>query len=203
MVINPDRGVRTYGLYERDAIVGGLIRDAKLKSHPATPGQLLKLEDIVVLLKPMYLVTASIRQTFSTTVGVIHRLNKTGKEFLFDGMTGERLNMRKMFYNVPDTDMFTAPNYQYIRQTSQYTRPTIHSMVARDMVAKYTKTVSYRGGNNVSYRKVCTPSFNSVSIDRIIEFHVPVYKVKLRCKKRTYDSTMTHTHTRPRYWILA
>lgn len=134
-------------------------------------------------LRPVYQIDYEINANFTTSVGTVHVENSIGK-FFVDGNDGSILpeGLAQYFNQAPRESIRQwgdIPAQERPRNVPfKIPASTIKEKAMQDIIRRHTKTVHYRGRNNQSYSKVCTPSKNDIFIDDISQMYFPEYMVE-------------------------
>lgn len=192
LVSNAPYTLNTYKLHDYADINDMVLGAISLKSYPESPKQLFDIDHIRLVLKPLYFVTLSIHQAFTTSAGLIHEIDVSNEAYLFDGQTAESTNLDPDFYRPPDRNVQISPEYEWAVVPFENNMKVLPSKIKADMIARYTIRKSYRGGNNRVYTKKCVLAPRSIHIHDIIKIHVPAYTVKMRIMDHAYECIVTH-----------
>lgn len=148
-----------------------------LQSSPAPAHDLIKLEPQEAVLEPCYAVSADIAQDFTTSVGLIHRLDERGVMYVFDARTGAALvpAIAGFLAGSAPVEPGAAPLPQCRSSSPGFAMGTtaLKGMVERQMIQDYTRSVSYRGRNNRTYTKTCRPGPRSIRINDVKQVRLP------------------------------
>lgn len=186
--------IYTYQVVDSLAIakeVSPLIDD--LVSHPAPASNLLRISGTRVKLRAMYFASISVQQSFSTSVGLIHRIDVRDMPCLFDGKTGV---LRKPavvhFFGRPSLTTASLPEYNYTRSSFDLDDSTLRRNIIQTTIEEHTAHIEYQGRNNQTYVKKCTPSARNIHIDNLRQVYVPRYYMTLRALGCSYSCHIDH-----------
>ena len=172
------RKIYAYPILERRTVVSALCSSiGKLDSHPEPATDLMHLADMRVSLRAMYFVSVSIRQTFSTSVGVIHETDVRDEHLMFDGSTGAPDESGGGdFFGNPSMDAAGLPE-DCDRTDFMLDEVTLRGHITQEMIDMHTEDVRYRGKNNITYTKKCVPSARNIQINNLRQVYVPHYDI--------------------------
>jgi len=152
----------------------------------------LKLEEVSLRLTSSFMIDFSINATFSTSVGLIHSIDKKSTLFLM-GDNGEPIKplitdpFLPLRYNISelnDRDLKGIKLFEkgkFIKSYKEIKKSAIEAL--RRM---YTKTVSYYGANNVRYTKTCTPRKKDITLSDVKRVFLPILSFEFSLLKRKY-----------------
>ena len=191
--------IYTYPIPERRVVVAALRSNInKLDSHPEPAADLMHLADMRASLSAMYFVSMSIRQTFSTSVGVIHETDVRDEHHMFDGSTGALDESGGGdFFGNPSVDASGLPE-DYDRTSFMLDDVTLRERITQEMIDMHTEHVSYRGKNNVTYTKKCVPSARNVQINNLRQVYVPRCDITLKALDQDHTCDMEYNGTKTR-----
>ena len=148
-----------------------------------------------VTFNPIVSVTADTNAVFETSVGVIHRINERtnfvvhagrGHPTVADDAVATLVAENR--HTTVDLDIerfqevFDEVSDQRFGQTE-----TEYKEWAVDRLQEYhTTTVTYTGGNNVTYNKICEPNLSDISIQSIEPVYLPKVRQTTHLKEYTY-----------------
>lgn len=148
-----------------------------------------------VMFIPVLDVVAKVDATFSTSVGVIHRVNESNR-FTFRAdeegpqrpqariqrlVTEHIRETRRFDENTFDDDFDIVHLNRFERTETEYNEWIIEQV--RDA---HTTTVNYTGGNNVDYSKECRPNVSDVQIQAVTPVYLPVVRHEVRLGEYTH-----------------
>ena len=148
-----------------------------------------------VTFNPIVSVTAETNAVFETSVGVIHRINDRTQFVVHAGRGHPTVAddavatlVRENRHTTVDLDIerfqevFDEVSDQRFGQTE-----TEYKEWAVDRLQEYhTTTVTYTGGNNVTYNKICEPNLSDISIQSIEPVYLPKVRQTTHLKEYTY-----------------
>ncbi len=153
-------------------------------------------------LYPVITAQTKIQREFSTSTGVISRLDETDNVLLDASREGPKLLGEPLNRVLTSTDLDTvsveAADLEEFFDAVQERRFGMTDTEYREWltgreVDRYTHTVTYTGGNNVTYEKTCEPSPSDV---RITDF-LPVYA------PRVYGGVELGVYEYTMDWVVA
>jgi len=148
------------------------------------------IEKIDLRLVPFYIVDFSINATFSTSVGIIHRINEASSILLTD--KGEFTNPVISDYLLPFKHSISTINQANLQDITvhkdEFTAPfkDIKKNAKDVLVRVYTKTVTYYGANNVRYDKTCIPKQKDINILDVKPVYAPLWNILVSILKNKY-----------------
>jgi restriction system protein len=185
-------GVWTYSIpseSDSKAMLGSFLH-SQVDSYPRSPIELLGDWNRSIAYRPIYAVKYEIDATFSTSVGVVHRERSANQVVMFDGNTGQltRDDVVKFFIRESQT-RFAGTHTDFKGELPTFKVDSMSlQRVAKTTIAKlHTRTVPYMGKNNVTYRKVCEPSEQSISIDDIRQLYLPTASIGFKLGNQQYQ----------------
>lgn len=186
--------IYTYDILDRRAVAGELRASASsLDSHPAPAADLMRVAGMRVGLRAMYFAAISIRQTFRTTVGVIHDIDVRGEPYMFDGGTGRPDGPDTVrFYGRPRLNADAMPKHDYTKTAFGLDGSTLRGRIISEMAAAHTARVTYKGRNNRTYTKTCVPSSRNVHVDDLRQVYLPTYYVDVRALDSGHSCRFEH-----------
>jgi restriction endonuclease Mrr len=147
--------------------------------------------------QPVVIVTARIRATFETSVGVVHRVDETDALVLHAGrsgptvLTGSVANLvtsnRSQAIDLDEealADRFDEMSVDRFGQTQTEYKDWAVDRFRRE----HTTTVRYTGDNNVTYTKECEPNQSDVSVQSVTPIYLP--KVRYGVTLGEYDHAL-------------
>jgi len=141
----------------------------------------IKIDDVSLSLISSFMVDYNIDASFSTSVGLIHSLNKTGTVFL-DGKNGNPVTSIITNPILPLRDKVSRIDDRTIKEVRlqekgvfDRSHKEIETKVKHFLRGVYTENVSYYGANNRRYTKTCTPKKNDILIKEIQRVYIPIW----------------------------
>lgn len=132
---------------------------------------------------PMLVVVTTVEATFSTSVGVIHRVNETDRLVLRadrDGPSEPPSRIQRLISDhARETIRFDEETFDDefdVVDISRFerTETEYNDWIVERVRDTYTATVNYTGGNNVDYSKECRPKQSDVQIQSVTSLYLPV-----------------------------
>ncbi|MHC3128604.1 MAG: restriction endonuclease [Candidatus Bathyarchaeota archaeon] len=152
----------------------------------------LKLEKIGLTLTSSFMIDFSINASFSTSVGLIHSIDKKSTLFLM-GDSGKPINplVTKPFlplrYNISELSVRDLKQVKFVEKGEFIkSHKEIKKCAIKALRQMYTKTVSYYGANNVHYSKTCTPRKKDITISDMKRVFLPVFAFGFSLLKSKY-----------------
>lgn len=163
---------------ESFALSFGECLNNRYTSHPAKPSEMLKILDREVELVSAYEVSYEVDATFRTTVGVVHHESELNGVLLLNGTKGF-----VMKDEIGEFYRQFAP-IQYSNEAVEQICPVVvpfrvdemsaKKEAVREIIARHTKRVTYVGGNNRMYDKMCQPKEKDVTITSMRQVYLPI-----------------------------
>jgi restriction endonuclease Mrr len=157
---------------EPTAALADVFADVENAPSPAA----LSDPDVGVTYRPIVDATAATRATFETSVGVIHRINRRDA-LVVDAAPPAPEIVPAETAELTDADPIAleAAKSEYGGETLRFerTESAYRDWIKERLGELLETTVSYTGGNNVTYTKECRPSPGDVSIDSIRPLYLP------------------------------
>ncbi len=173
----------------------GLLKQIKkyvnqlFESRPRRPSTLTKILDRKITWIAAYQIRYDLDAFFETSVGMIHDDYIDDASFLLSGDTGEPVGDRI-------SDFFdTLPTVRYSDHPIRENDPDVSSFALNvtrildlgreDIIERHSEEVSYYGGNNVFYTKLCVPNRRQFTVTDLRQVHFPVSKSRIQLLKTT------------------
>ena len=161
------------------------------KSHPRTAQELIQIIPNNFTLDAVYVVSAGIHQDFSTSVGRIHSVHEDDIRFIVNAQDGYILQDRESEF-LRDTVLTDSTKIPAMTRENKRTNfllgvTTLKSKATDHIIRKFTAKISYKGRNNVSYTKTCTPGPRSIQINDIKQVFLPRHDLSLNFLKSEYS----------------
>ena len=165
------------------------------KSHPKTAPELVQIiPNNDTTLDSVYVVSASVHQDFSTSVGQIHSVHKDDLRFIVNAQDGHILRDDESKF-LRDAALVDSAGISTVASSLPQNKKTdfllgvtsLKSMATDHIIKKFTVRVSYKGRNNVSYTKTCVPGPRSIQINDIKQALLPRYDLSLNFLKSRYS----------------
>jgi restriction endonuclease Mrr len=141
-----------------------------------------------VSFQPVVLVTARVQATFETSVGVIHRVDETGRFTLHAGQAGPS-ELRSSVAELVERNLSSAVEldedafgYEFddlsVDRFGQ-TQTEYKDWAVDRFRRQYTTTVQYTGDNNVTYTRECEPNQSDVSVQSVTPVYLPQVRLAI------------------------
>ncbi len=165
-------------------------------SHPNQPKAVLKTTGVTTHFIPAYLIEYNINETFSTTVGVIHRIHINRGRILLNGQTGVLIEPKLTGMITSSVMIENSPQQvnQYIssgRFKLGYSQVKNSGM--KCIQQTHTQIVSYYGRNNQRYKKTCIPHKSRILIRSLLQVYVPFLRVSCKILTRHHNLSLYGT----------
>lgn len=161
----------------------------KLHSHPGRPTEMMNLASHTIVLRPCYLMKADIAEDFRTAAGLVHSVDERGVRLAIDGVTGGTADRKtsSAICKFPIKDRLRVETDADVRREDfSCSVDEAKRAAASRLCRRYSRRVSYKGKNNVSYQKDCTVSPRSVHFADIKQALLPVHVMTIRLAKSAY-----------------
>jgi restriction endonuclease Mrr len=152
-----------------------------------------------VVFVPVLDVVTRVEATFSTSVGVIHRVNETNRFMFRADEQGpqrppsriQRLVTEHIRESIRFDEQTFAGDFDTILVNRFERTETEYSQwIVEQIRDAHTTTVNYTGGNNVDYSKECRPKQSDVEIQSITAVYLPVVEHEIRLGE--YEHTVEY-----------
>lgn len=192
--------IHTYPVMDSKTAAAESVRLADdMESHPTPVSDLVRVSDIGIDMTAVYFATISIRQTFSTSVGIIHDMDIRDKDYMFDGSAGTRDETGLVdFFGPPRLGMDNTPDTVRSKTWFGFEESTLRDTIIQDMVSKHTTRVSYRGRNNTTYHKTCAPTARNIHINNLRQAYVPRHTITLDVLDTKHECVLEYNGTEAR-----
>jgi restriction system protein len=162
-------------------------------SFPNTPTQLSKTEVISTQFVPAYLLEYNLHQTFSTTVGVIHRIHVNKERLLLNGQDGSIIASQLTRMVSPASmveDYYPLDQKDVSSGSFKIGYSTAKRLGVRHIQRLHTKTIGYYGANNVHYTKKCTPNISNILVRSLTQVYIPVLSISFQIMARNHKISL-------------
>ena len=168
------------------AIIDNSLRSAI--SIPNSVDQLAQVKIIEIEFVPAYLLEYDLHQIFSTSVGVVHRINVRGR-MLLNGENGRAVPSELSRIVTPSQmiEDWHPLGFKNLRTGSFKLGLSTAKRIGKKHIQKFhTETVGYVGGNNVYYTKKCVPNTSNILIRSLTQVYIPILKVSFNLLSRQH-----------------
>lgn len=160
----------------------------------------ITINDVSIILIPVYMINFSIYAIFSTSVGVIHSIDLTGPHFFSkDGNTVNPFFIEPISQLVNKITTLDSKNFKEIKirqkETFTRTKEEIEILVRCELKKMFTKKVTYYGNNNHRYTKICTPNDKNILIKNVKRVYIPIWTFIFSILKNKYILSVQETST--------
>ncbi len=172
----------------------------RMISAPLSPSAIASIEPRVLELRTGYLIQYNIHENFDTTIGRVHSVHHDNQLILVDGSTGGILdpNTSEWILSSKRTNGIHSgyPGVEIRRYEFRLDLQTITKKAKQHIIKLHTRTVGYRGGNNVHYNKTCRPGERSIFISSTTQVYYPYWRVSIKALRHEYqlDTIENHNH---------
>ncbi|RDZ39534.1 restriction endonuclease [Haloferax sp. Atlit-4N] len=145
--------------------------------------------------QPYLTISARTDAVFETSVGVIHRVNESnrfvvhatrGEPSIADSRLADLIANNGQQAVELDSDRFSTMFDDVDVTRYGQTETDYKEWAVSRLQQHHTTTVSYTGGNNVTYEKTCEPKQSDISIQAISPLYVPGVRQTLQLEQYTY-----------------
>lgn len=152
-----------------------------VEGHPKRPMELLDVRPLSMRLIPHYIASVDIDQEFSTSVGLIHSIDIREQVAVFDASGVRNTFLDEFFSDAKTVDVsdITPVACPHTRGEFELDMSTLKRIIVDEMIEENTDVVSYYGGNNRQYEKVCRPGPRSIHFNDIRHVLLPELTIKL------------------------
>jgi len=163
-------------------------------SFPYTPYQLSKTEVVSTEFVPAYILDYSLHQNFSTSVGIVHRVNVNNGRILLDGENGSIIPS-KLAEAVSQSSM--VEDWQSLERDNvksgsfRIDLSTAKRIGTAHIQKIHTDIVGYRGGNNVHYTKECVPNISNILVRSLTQVYIPILIVSFQIISRRHQVSLS------------
>jgi restriction system protein len=185
--------VSTYDVSEQEHLERAMAKylDEVYESSPDLPSTIVEILDREIDLVPAYKINYDVDAVFRTSVGVVHHESLHGGSFYLDGLNGGTIRKEfDDFYAGKAAKRFSSntlrgwnPNLVPFRLDSR----RANDLARGEIVRRHTRSVSYAGGNNRMYTKVCEPGKKDIRVTSLQQVYFPVNKSHLSALKTTHE----------------
>lgn len=171
----------------------------KLQSWPQSAYEIAQLELSQIVLVAHYKIKFSVKQDFSTSVGVIHSIHKNDLILILDAANGLQLGEETISFLTSSVLINSEDVVQLSSVTSRtdfnLDQTSLIEHAKRQIIHDYSKTIKYTGKNNVTYYKNCKPGKRNISIHDVKHVYIPHCKVVFKFKNTKYNCTILQNDT--------
>jgi restriction system protein len=171
----------------------------RYRSHPKKGSEIINITSNILELQPKFLVTYDIYASFSTSIGEIYSINEVAKKIMVDAITS-KVEEQRLVNFLKDTKLsYVAdiPKEEYTIKRNQFNvnQTSLMEIIGNTIAKKYTTNVRYRGRNNQTYSKICTPRAKDIRIRDIHQVFLPLHKISMNAMSQEYNCTMNENNT--------
>jgi len=158
-------------------------------TYPRHPSALLNNGQRVISYRPVYVATYDVHSVFETSVGVVHQETASRARIVLGGDDGRLYSDSVVsFLQSEQQTRFKQPHEEFVGDlpTFHVDSTTLLRKIKDSIMQRHTRTVSYRGRNNQSYRKVCTPGERDIFIADIRQLYLPLIELDFKLGEAQY-----------------
>jgi restriction system protein len=148
----------------------------------------VSVEDLKTTFHPIYYINYDIDSQCSTSVGVIHKESGNGK-LIIDGRAGNELKKELrnfLLKNINNEKEIANGSCLQCKLDFQKNENELKSQSISEIINSRTKNVTYKGKNNVTYNKTCTPSPKDITIHDCRSLYYPEWTLNIKAKQKNY-----------------
>jgi hypothetical protein len=141
-----------------------------------------QIEELGLRLMPAYIVDYSINASFSTTVGEIYSVNKSGAMLLTETgdlvhptVTNALLPQRYKLYTFTEETLGGVRVLEKGEFTTSF--KDVKKIAKESLIKFYTKSVGYYGANGHYYNKLCVPKQKHVNVHDVNRLFIPFWNI--------------------------
>ncbi|MDD2340765.1 MAG: restriction endonuclease [Methanosarcina sp.] len=148
----------------------------------------VSVEGLKITFHPIFYINYDIDSQCATSVGVIHEESGDG-QLIIDGRTGNELKkefrsfLLKNIHN--ESEIINGTCLQY-KLDFQKNENELKNRAISEIINSHTKDVTYKGKNNVTYNKTCTPSPKDIIIHNCKSLYFPEWTLSIKAKQKDY-----------------
>ena len=123
----------------------------------------------------------------STSVGCIDSYSDSG-EIIIDGINGEALDSdtAEFFFSGRVDTKEIGKSDEQKKIPFEFTENDIEEHAINRIIKEHTHEVSYTGGNNVSYSKICIPKRRDIDIKQFLPVYLPIWVNEIDIMRQKY-----------------
>lgn len=177
---------------------------SQFMSSPAKPESLFSIIRRHIELVPAYCIRYSLNQDFSTSVGLIHRIDVRDATLLIDAEHGQ------CFSEDITNFMKTVPFFPFAKAVGLNKAIPKGSFklgmaelrdIAKEHITRIQRTsVGYRGSNNHHYTLQCVPNKKNILLKDIQQVYLPEQDLQIRVLNHQYELHLLENE-RSFYWL--
>lgn len=148
----------------------------------------VSVEGLKTTFHPIYYINYDIDSQCSTSVGVIHEESGDG-QLIIDGRTGSELKKELrnfLIKNVHNEKEIIKGSCLQYKLDFQKNEKELKDRAISEIINSHTKNVTYKGKNNVTYNKTCTPSPKDIIIHNCKSLYYPEWTLSIKAKQKNY-----------------
>lgn len=148
----------------------------------------VSVEGLKITFHPIYYLNYDIDSECATSVGVIHAESGDG-QLIIDGRTGNGLEeefRNFLLKNINNEKEITKGSYLQYKLDFQKNENELKNRAISEVINFHTKNVTYKGKNNVTYNKTCTPSPKDIIIHKCRSLYYPEWTLSIKAKQKDY-----------------
>lgn len=169
-------------------------------SSPDNASKIIQLIPNKLKLEAKYLVKYDVDHDFNTSAGLIHSLHEHDLTLIVDAENGSLMDSGSVSFlgnsTLVEPTLIPVLACPTTRTNFVLDKTTLTKMVKNYIIEAYTTPISYRGRNNVRYKKVCQPGERSIEIKDIKQVLLPRYDLLMKALDRQYLCSLIQNDNR-------
>lgn len=148
----------------------------------------VSVEGLKTTFHPIYYINYNIDSQCATSVGVIHEESGNG-QLIIDGRTGNELKNELenfLLNDINNENEITNGSCLQDKLDFQKNENELKNQAISEIINSRTKNVTYKGKNNVTYNKKCTPRPKDITIHDCRSLYYPEWTLNIKAKQKNY-----------------
>ncbi|AKJ38677.1 restriction endonuclease [Methanosarcina barkeri] len=148
----------------------------------------VSVEGLKTTFHPIYYINYNIDSQCATSVGVIHE-ESGNEQLIIDGRTGNELKneLENFLLNgINNEKEITNGSCLQDKLDFQKNENELKNQAISEIINSRTKNVTYKGKNNVTYNKKCTPRPKDITIHDCRSLYYPEWTLNIKAKQKNY-----------------
>ncbi|AKB55505.1 hypothetical protein A9239_10775 [Methanosarcina sp. A14] len=148
----------------------------------------VSVEGLKTTFHPIYYINYNIDSQCATSVGVIHE-ESGNEQLIIDGRTGNELKNELenfLLNDINNEKEITNGSCLQDKLDFQKNENELKNQAISEIINSRTKNVTYKGKNNVTYNKKCTPRPKDITIHDCRSLYYPEWTLNIKAKQKNY-----------------
>ncbi|AKB59001.1 restriction endonuclease [Methanosarcina barkeri] len=148
----------------------------------------VSVEGLKTTFHPIYYINYNIDSQCATSVGVIHE-ESGNEQLIIDGRTGNELKNELenfLLNDINNEKEITNSSCLQDKLDFQKNENELKNQAISEIINSRTKNVTYKGKNNVTYNKKCTPRPKDITIHDCRSLYYPEWTLNIKAKQKNY-----------------